>query len=191
MLGASHLTSSNDWLPDHPIRWAAAFAAAYVALFMVNVLLSDLLDILPNRISLVFFPAFVRVVAMVVAGLAGAAGIVIGSLAIHVFYVGEGLLESLPVALASGFGALAAYAVMRIAMDGKKLPITLPVLLALTSLYSAFNAMIHGLIWHVAGLGDGITAAELSLMMLGDLLGVLLMFMATRWLLRAWQMRTA
>jgi hypothetical protein len=176
----------DHWLPAHPLRWAAGFAALYAAFFMINVLLSPLLDILSDRIALIFFPAFIRVMALVVAGLAGALGIVLGSLIIQLFYVGADLWASLPVSLASGIGAWAAYAVMRFAFDTKQLPITLPVLLALSGLYSAFNAMIHGLVWHVGGVGAEITAEQLSLMMLGDFLGVVVMFGLTRWLLRSW-----
>lgn len=180
----------DDWLPDHPVRWCAAFAGLYAAFFMLNVLLSSLLDILPDRISLIFFPAFIRVVALVVAGVAGAAGIVIGSMAIQVAYLQAALGPALLLSLASGMGALAAYGVMRLALGTRKLPITLPVLLALSGLYSALNAMLHGLIWQLAGIGEGIAIRELSLMMLGDFLGVIVMSAATRSLLRSWRVST-
>lgn len=181
----------DDWVPDHPVRWAAAFALLYAAFFMLNVLLSNPLDILSDRISLVFFPAFIRVVAVVVAGLAGAAGIVIGSAVIQIFYENTAFWPASLLSLSSGIGVFAAYAAMRMALGGKRLPITLPVLLALTCAYSVFNAVIHGFIWPLIELGDSINIRKISLMMLGDLLGVIAMFAACRVLLRTWRLKTA
>lgn len=157
-----------------------------MVLFLINEQFLQFADVIAHRISLMFLPAFIRVVALVVAGLAGAIGIVIGSLVIQIFYFDLDLMVSMPVSMASGLGVLAAYAVMRVAFGSGKLPITLPVLLALTGLYSAFNGMVHGLLWHFAGVGKGISAEELSLMMLGDFLGVIVMFFICRPLLRLW-----
>ncbi len=49
-------------------------------------------------------------------------------------------------------------------------------LMVLAVLYSAFNAIIHGLAWELLGFDQQATMADLALMMVGDLAGVVLAF---------------
>lgn len=175
---------SKNWWPDHAVGWAAFFAAAYLSTFAVNELLLGMVDVLPHHISLVFLPAFVRVVSVVVAGFAGLMGVVIGSLLASLAYTDMPWFAGVLIATASGLGILLAYLVMRLLMNSERLPITLPVLLALTGLYSVFNAVVHGLFWDFLGLLDRVGSHELGLMMLGDFLGVIVMFLIARLFLR-------
>ena len=69
-------------------------------------------------------------------------------------------------------------------MGTKPLPFTLPMLMVLSVLYCAFNAVIHGLTWELLDVTDYVSTTDLALMMVGDLLGVLLMFGVVRLLLR-------
>ena len=83
---------------------------------------------------------------------------------------------------AAGIGV--SYWLLLKALGQSSLPLNLPVLVLLTVLYSTFNAMTHGLVWDVIGMSDGLTLTDLSLMMLGDLTGVVLMYFVVRLAIR-------
>lgn len=137
-----------------------------------------------DRISLLFLPAFVRVAAVVVAKLAGLLGLFLGSLVIGLLY-GDSLWIALGNSFASAAGIFCAYWVLCTAMRTESLPMTLPILVVLTALYSPINAMLHAFAWQWLGLSSGITALEISLMMAGDILGVIAMFFLIQLVSRA------
>ncbi len=167
------------WWPAHGARWALAFAALYALLFLLNDLLSSWFDVVDDRIALVFLPAFVRVAAVVVAKLAGVVGLFIGAFVISLLY-GDSLGVALGISLVSACGILIAYLILLQAMGLKSLPLSLPVLLMLTFLYAPLNAVLHALAWDGFGLSAGITVVEIAYMMLGDLMGVVLIFLLLR-----------
>lgn len=170
----------ENLLPDRPLRWALAFAALYALLHGLTLLLGPLVDVVSGQISLIYLPAFARVVSVVVAGAAGVAGIVAGSLFINLVVYGMGLAQAISVSAASAFGIFAAYWVLQHALMVPTLPIRLSSLIALTGLYCTFNAITHGFIWALFDISPNLTVAELTLMMLGDLVGVVVMFAACR-----------
>jgi hypothetical protein len=132
-----------------------------------------------NRISAVFLPAFVRVVAVMVAGGAGALGILIGSLASGLFITHDPIGLALWHAALSTTGVVVAVHLMRWGLRLDVLPMNLPTLLAVAVLSTVTNALMHGLFWsqwdeHVRAIG------EIALMILGDLAGVALGFLLLR-----------
>ncbi|WVN41421.1 hypothetical protein AOB54_08035 [beta proteobacterium MWH-UniP1] len=175
----------DDWLPTQPLRWTAAFAALYVGLYHLNLLIAPFFDVVPGRVSLLFLPAFIRVAAILIAGLAGLAGVVIGSLWISLVVYQEPLVTAVWVSIASSIGIALSYLVLRYAYNGKALAFSLPVLMVLATLYCAFNALLHGLAWELLGLASTITMRDLALMMIGDFMGVIVMFSVLRLVLRA------
>lgn len=179
--GGSQLSQTHESrVPDRPLLWMVTFGGLYVLAFSMNILAAPWLDIVPGQIALIFFPAFIRVMAVLVAGFAGVLGIVAGSFLVCIFLLHQPLLESIWVSLASGLGIMLACWIMRRASREETLPITLPVLLAISVLYSAINALIHGLTWWFLGINEQVTQIELSFMMMGDLIGVVLMFYLLR-----------
>jgi len=160
------------------------FAVLYVAFYFLNLLIAPIFDVIPGRVSLLFLPAFIRVASILVAGIAGLAGVAIGSLFVSVVVYQEPLFTSLWIAIASSIGIVLSYLVMRYASNGKELSFSLPVLMVLATLYCAFNALLHGLAWELVGIASAITIKDLALMMLGDFMGVIVMFYALRLLLR-------
>jgi hypothetical protein len=173
----------KNWWPAHGLWWALGFAALYVTLFFINALLSPWVDVVDDRIALLFLPAFVRVAAVVVAKLAGLLGLFVGGLIISLLY-GDTIWTALGVSLASATGIFFAYWILLQAMNAERLSLTLPVLLVLTVLYAPSNAIVHAFVWEKFGMSDGITALEIALMMLGDVLGVIAMFFALRLVMR-------
>ncbi len=155
------------------------FSALYLLLFLVNDLISPWVAVVDDRIATVFLPAFVRVAAVVVAKLAGLVGLFMGSMLISLWY-GDSFGVALGISLASVCGILIAYLILLWAMGVRTLPMSLPVLLVLTFLYAPLNAIVHALAWDGLGIAADITVLEIATMMLGDALGVVLMFFMVR-----------
>lgn len=174
----------DDWIPTHPLRWVVAFAALYVGLYFVNFLIAPIFDVVPGKVSLLFLPAFIRVAAILVAGLAGLAGVAIGTMFMSLVVYQEPLLTAIWVSIASSVGIVVSYLVLRYASNGRDLTFSLPVLMVLATLYCAFNALLHGLAWELVGIASTITMKDLALMMLGDFMGVIVMFYLLRFGLR-------
>ena len=66
-LGSSLVSSFYLQSPERPLGWALGFSVLFVLLWQINTLVSPFFDVVPDRVSLVFLPAFARVVAVVVA----------------------------------------------------------------------------------------------------------------------------
>lgn len=162
------------------MAWAVGFAVFYFLAYWLTDFITELSEVIPDRVSLIYIPAFVRVVSVLVAGLAGLVGIFIGTLGVSILYVGDPAHLALANATASTAGIGLSYWLMLKAMGRSSLPLNLPVLVLLTVLYSTFNAMTHGLVWDLIGMGDGLSTTELALMMIGDLTGVVLMYFILR-----------
>jgi hypothetical protein len=170
----------DDLMPPHPLRWVAAFALLYVVFHLLNVLFDHLLDVVPGRISIVFFPAFIKLASVLVAGLAGVLGIAIGSFLIGFFVADETLFSAVWLGFASALGVALSYLVLRYANGNRQLVFSLPVLLVLAAVYCTFNALLHGLTWEFVGVDSTITIHDLAMMIIGDFAGVILMFYALR-----------
>jgi len=178
------LSPQGAWLPERPLWWGFSFALLFVLLHGLTTLLGPVVDIVPGKVSLIYLPAFARVVSVVVAGAAGAAGIAAGSLFLSLYIYDTSAVEAFSIAAASSLGILTAYWVLRHAMATPKLPIRLSSLMVLTGLYCTFNAIFHGLIWDFFLMVDDLTPKELTFMILGDFLGVVVMFAALRFAVR-------
>lgn len=175
-LGSSLVSSLSLQAPERPLSWALGFAALFVLLWQINTLVSPLFDVVPDRVSLVFLPAFARVVAVVVAGGAGVFGIFLGSLFVGLVVVGDTTTMALSNALSSALAPVLAYWLLRrlgtsafIRGDG----LTWSSFLILSVLCSLFNALIHGAVWSGQ---EAMSQSLLNLvsMTLGDLVGVAL-----------------
>ena len=66
--------------PPRGLLWALAFAVIYIVAFQLNRLFDPLFLVIESKVSMIFLPAFVRVAAVLVAGLAGAMGLFAGAM---------------------------------------------------------------------------------------------------------------
>jgi len=167
---------TDRWWPQTPILWIGVFALLYVSVYPTTFLFSDFLDIVPDRISLVYLPAFVRVIAVLVAGLAGLIGVMLGSFFLAMIVVGDTFLHAAWISIASSAGLLIAYWLLLSALNKDQLPITLPVILVLAIMGCALTPLLHGLVWNSLGGFEDITVEHIGWMMLGDLTGVFIGF---------------
>lgn len=164
------------WPERAPFAWAAAFALAFVAAYEVNSWWDPWASVVDSKVSLVFLPAFFRVVAVLVAGLAGALGLFLGALFIGLSY-GDPLAVVLSQATLSAMAPCLAVYVLRIALKRAVLSLDLLTLLLLGVLTGVFSALLHGFFWSAFQSDILVWGADtITLMMIGDLFGVLLGF---------------
>lgn len=164
------------WPERAPFAWAAAFALAFVVAYEVSSWLDPWVSVVDSRVSLVFLPAFFRVAAVLVAGLAGALGLFLGALFIGLAH-GDSLAVVLPQATFSALAPCLAVYLLRMALRRAMLSFDLVTLLLIGALTSIFSALLHGVFW--ASFQSDILvwgADTITLMIIGDLIGVLLGF---------------
>lgn len=168
------------WPDRAPLAWSAAFAVLFLLSYELNRWIDPLVSLVDQRVSLVFLPAFIRVVSVLVAGVAGALGIFVGALAV-------GLLNGDTLATAGAHAAISALSpclavyVLRAALRKSHLPLDAFTLTSMAAFSSLFGAALHGAFWaefEPETLFLGVDTV--ALMMLGDLLGVLLGFLVLR-----------
>lgn len=167
--------------------WALAFALLFMLTFEANRLLDDWVSFVDSRVSYVFLPAFVRVAAVLVAGLAGALGVFLGSCLI-------GLLYEQPLGLAVGHAFISALApclalyLLRMAVQRSQNSFDLLTLLVLALFTSLISAITHGLFWAFFDADIFQPGVDLvGVMIVGDFLGVLLGFFLLRALLQSFR----
>ena len=186
-LGNSLVSSLCLQSPERPLGWALGFAVLFVVLWQVNSLVSPVFDVVPDRVSLVFLPAFARVVAVVVAGGAGIFGILLGSLFVGLVLVGDPLHVALMNALSSALAPVLGYWALRQMGTSDFIRgggLTWSSFLLLSVLCSLFNPMVHGAVWS----GQDVMSqslVNLVSMTIGDLVGVTLGLFCIRLLMAA------
>ncbi|MBM3378037.1 MAG: hypothetical protein FJY38_07585 [Betaproteobacteria bacterium] len=169
--------------PDYPLRWATGFGLLFIALFWMNSLVAEQLAVVPDRIAAVFLPAFARVVALLVAGAAGAAGIFLGSFLCGVLITGDAWHISMAHAFLSIAGVWTAVCFSQWAFRQKPLELNWASLAAVGVLSSILNAMVHGVFW-ASSFGEVRHIQELAWMVWGDFTGILIGFLVLRVCLR-------
>lgn len=175
-LGSSLVSSLYLQSLERPLGWALGFSGLFVLLWQINALVSPFFDVVPDRVSLVFLPAFARVVAVVVAGGAGVFGIFLGSLFIGLAVVGDTMTVALTNALSSALAPVLAYWLLRrlgtsdfVRGDG----LTWSSFMLLTVLCGLMNALVHGAVWS-GQQAMSQSVLNLVIMTIGDLVGVVL-----------------
>ncbi len=184
-LGSSLVSSFCLQSPERPLGWALGFALLFVVLWQVNSLVSPVFDVVPDRVSLVFLPAFARVVAVVVAGGAGVFGILLGSLFVGLVLVEDPFHLALMNALSSALAPVLGYWALRRMGTSDFLQgggLTWSSFLILSVLCSLFNPMVHGAVWSGQ---DAMSQSLVNLvsMTIGDLVGVALGLLCIRLLM--------
>ena len=161
--------------PSRGLLWALAFAVIYVIAFQLNRFFDPLFSVIESKVSMIFLPAFVRVAAILVAGLAGAMGLFAGAVVLG--FMQE--LAPIPNLSQAFFTALApclAVIVVRFALAGRPMAITLGLFLIVALFASIFNSFLHHVFWDVYPLAEPVTLMTFWQMLVGDLAGAVLGF---------------
>ena len=168
------------WPEKAPWAWSLGFAVLYVVLYELHRIMEPLVGVVDARVSFIFLPAFVRVVAVLVAGFAGAFGIFVGAL-----FLGVGNGDSLWVATAhaaiSALSPCLAVLLLQFAIRRSAGLFDLWTLLLVAGFTSLLSALLHGAFWaEFEPTALSVGAHTVSLMMFGDLLGIFLGFLLLR-----------
>ena len=178
------------WPSSHGRIWVVAVAVAYALTWLFNDLIASGMDVVEDRISLLFLPAFIRVAAIMIAGLAGWLGLFLGSLAIGLVWLGDplelALLHSTATTLSVGL-AVVLVAGWLGKRSGCLNSINMKAMLLTAGLAALFNASFHGLAWESQQLH--FTEALFWMMIAGDLGGVALGYLLLRFGVRTWRAR--
>ena len=162
----------------------ASTAISYVLLFQLNTWLFSSLDF-ATGVNWIFLPSGLRLVFILVFLELGAAGIVIGSVAISMSQLlGADWVTAMGAGLISGFSPWLARLVC---IDRLKLDINLnllstPTLLKVAMVFSVLSAVMHQL-WFTWRGQSGDFLPPTAVMALGDLIGTVLVLYAAKFLL--------
>lgn len=164
----------------------AGVAVVWVMLFKLNGWLFFAFDFAPN-INWIFLPAAVRMAAVLLFGVRGAAGLFVGALITSSPELGGGLFSSV---LAAAVSALAPLTAVYVASRQLKIPVDLQglnfgQLAAVCIAGAALSAFAHTVLFSVQA-GELETMQGFFPMFTGDLLGTLIVVYAVHFVLRFW-----
>lgn len=180
------------WPSSHGSLWVAGCAGAYALIWWLNSLAPSFLEVVENRVSLIHLPAFVRVAAVMIGGLAGWLGIWLSTILLSVLWIGDSpwvaVLNASATTLSVGLAAI-----LVAGLTGKRSgclnSINLKSML-LTAIFAAiFNAAFHSVVWGAQDIP--LTHAQFWMMVAGDLGGVALGYLLLRWSVRLYRRRAA
>ena len=154
--------------------------------FTVHILNSWLLHAIEisDHISLVYLPAFLRLMNVLVLGMLwGTLGTAVGG-ALLFFWMQDSLLMSIFNTIVSAGGAALSVWLMQI-LQGRPLSLSrLPDLLKLSFFYALLNALLHHLLWSFLDPTQLVAPNQLFYMVVGDINGALVGALGLRWLAR-------
>lgn len=161
--------------PSRGLLWALAFAVIYIVAFQLNRFFDPLFSVIEAKVSMIFLPAFVRVAAVLVAGLAGAMGLFAGAMVLG-FMQELAPLPNLSQAVFTALAPCLAVLVVRFALAGRAMAITLGLFLLVAFFASIFNSLLHHVFWDLYPLSEPVTLESFWQMLVGDLAGAFLGF---------------
>ena len=154
--------------------------------FTLHILNSWLLHAIEisDHISLVYLPAFLRLMNVLVLGMLwGTLGTAVGG-ALLFFWMQDSLLMSIFNTIVSAGGAALSVWLMQI-LQGRPLSLSrLPDLLKLSLFYALLNALLHHLLWSFLDPTQLVAPNQLFYMVVGDINGALVGALGLRWLAR-------
>jgi hypothetical protein len=163
---------------------------AGTAFFAVHVLNDWLLKAveITDHISLIYLPAFLRLMNVLVLGMVwGTLGTALGG-ALLFFWLQDSLLMSILNTSVSAGGAALSVWLMQI-QQGRPLSLSrLSDLLKLSLLYALMNALLHHLLWSFLDPAQLVSPYQILYMVIGDMNGAILGALGLRWLARNTQL---
>ena len=159
---------------------------AGTAFFAVHVLNDWLLKAveITDHISLIYLPAFLRLMNVLVLGMVwGTLGTALGG-ALLFFWLQDSLLMSILNTSVSAGGAALSVWLMQI-QQGRPLSLSrLSDLLKLSLLYALMNALLHHLLWSFLDPAQLVSPYQILYMVIGDMNGAIMGALGLRWLAR-------
>jgi hypothetical protein len=156
---------------------------AFFATHVLNDWLLKAVEI-TDHISLIYLPAFLRLMNVLVLGMVwGTLGTALGG-ALLFFWLQDSLLMSILNTSVSAGGAALSVWLMQI-QQGRPLSLSrLSDLLKLSLLYALMNALLHHLLWSFLDPAQLVSPYQILYMVIGDMNGAILGALGLRWLAR-------
>jgi hypothetical protein len=169
------------WPKQHADRWIAGYAAAFVLAYWANVGIRGFFEVIPDFVYLIYLPAFVRVVAVATAGLAGVLGVALGHLLTQVVFKEWDIQVRLLTTLAGALAPLAALLVIRKWRPGIEINACPKYLAVFAVLSCCLNVLFRAAVWQWTGEATPPpTLQSMGLLLMGNLGGVALGYLILR-----------
>jgi hypothetical protein len=169
------------WPRQHADRWIAGYALAFFLAYWANVGIRGFFEVIPDFVYLIYLPAFVRVVAVATAGLAGVLGVALGHLATQMVFKDLTLSVMLLTTAAGALAPLLALLTVRKWRPNIEInacPKTLAVFALLTC---GLNVLFRAVVWQWTG--EETPSPDLQTMaylLMGNVGGVLVGYLVLR-----------
>ena len=169
------------WPRQHADRWIAGYALAFFLAYWANVGIRGFFEVIPGFVYLIYLPAFVRVVAVATAGLAGVLGVALGHLATQMVFKDLTLSVMLLTTVAGALAPLLALLTVRKWRPNIEInacPKTLAVFALLTC---GLNVLFRAVVWQWTG--EQTPSPDLQTMaylLMGNVGGVLVGYLVLR-----------
>jgi hypothetical protein len=171
------------WPEDRPIAWVVFFAVLFYVFYAIFQLVAPSVAYFEDKVSLLYLPAFVRVLAVLVAGVAGALGIFIGHLMVYAVYKSDPWMFSLSASVINALAPLCALIATRAIFRSSQLILLGWKPLFLVAFLSAlFAGLFKNTFWAISGLHEIATLPHATANFLGNLFGILGCFVLFQWL---------
>ena len=161
------------WPEDKPIAWAIFFAFAFYFAYAAFQLIAPLVAFSGDKVSLLYLPAFVRVLAVVIAGLSGALGIFLGHLMVYAVYKSDPVFFAVAASAINAIAPLAALIVTYFIFSSKQiLDLGWKPILVLSLLAAIFAGCFKAIFWSLTHLGEIASLSYAVANAVGNFIGI-------------------
>ena len=169
------------WPRQHAERWIAGYALAFFLAYWANVGIRGFFEVIPNFVYLIYLPAFIRVVAVATAGVAGVLGVALGHLATQVVFKDLPVSVMLLTTLAGALAPLVALLVVRKWRPNVEINACPKTLAVFALLACVLNVLFRAAVWYWTGEATPApTLQSMVQLLMGNLGGVALGYLILR-----------
>ena len=174
------------WPEDRAFAWILFFAFLFYLVYALFQLIAPLVAYSGDKISLLYLPAFIRVLAVLVAGIAGALGIFVGHIMVYAVYKSDPLSFAISASAINALAPLIALIFTRFVFrTNRLLHVGWRALLVLSLLSAVFAGLLKAGFWFVTHLGELGSLDSALVNALGNFLGIVAGYVLLRFLQRS------
>ena len=174
------------WPEDRAFAWMLFFALLFYLVYALFQLIAPSVAYSGDKISLLYLPAFIRVLAVLVSGIAGALGIFVGHLMVYAVYKSDPLSFAISASAINALAPLIALILTRFVFrTNEVLDLGWRALWVLSALAALFAGFLKAGFWFVTGLGELGSLDSALANALGNFLGIVVGYVLWRLLLKA------
>ena len=170
------------WPEDQPFAWVIFFAILFYLVYALYRLFAPSVAFIEDKISLLYLPAFVRVLAVIVAGLAGAIGIFLGHLLVYAVYKSDPWTFALGASAVNALAPLCALIVTRMFFQARHLiSLGWRSILTVSLLAALFAGIFKNIFWAMSEFREIASFSHMAANFVGNFLGMAVGFLLFKW----------